>query len=59
MLLALDGLSRTYRVSKVREGKAYKPVLDVEEVTVLLSTNIKGLRILFNKDLYIYLVKED
>ena len=59
ILLPLDGLSGTYRVSKVREDKAYRPVLDAEEVTVLLSTNTKGLRILLSKDLYIYLIKED
>ena len=59
VLLPLDGLSGTYRVSKVREDKAYRPVLDAEEVTVLLSTNTKGLRILLSKDLYIYLIKED
>ena len=59
ILLPLDGRSRTYKVSKARENKASRPVLDAEEVTVLLSTNAKGLRILFSKDLYIYLVKED
>ena len=59
ILLPLDGRSRTYEVSKVREDKACRPVLDTEEVTVSLSTNAKGLRILFSKDLYIYLVKED
>jgi hypothetical protein len=58
ILLPLDGLSGTYRVSKVREDKAYRPVLDAEEVTILLSINAKGLRILFSKDLYIYLVEE-
>jgi hypothetical protein len=30
------------RASKVREDKAGRPVLDAEEVTVLLSTNAKG-----------------
>ena len=59
ILLPLDGYSRMYKVSKVREDKAYRPILDVEEVTVLPSTNTKGLRILFSKDLYIYLIKED
>ena len=48
-----------YKVSKVYKDKAYRPILDAEEVTVLLSINTKGLRILFSKDLYIYLVKED
>ena len=48
-----------YKVSKARKDKAKGPVLDVEEATVLLSTNAKGLRILFSKDLYIFLVKED
>ena len=48
-----------YGVSKVREDKACRPVLDVEEVTVSPSTNAKGLRILFSKDLYICLVEED
>ena len=48
-----------YRVSKVRKDRAYRPILDVEEVTILLSTNTKGLRILLSKDLYICLIKED
>jgi hypothetical protein len=48
-----------YKVSKARKDKACRPVLDAEEVTASLSTNAKGLRILFSKDLYIYLVKED
>jgi hypothetical protein len=47
-----------YKVSKVRKNKASRPVLDIEEVTILLSINAKGLRILFSKDLYIYLVEE-
>jgi hypothetical protein len=59
MLLLLDDRSRTYEVSKVREDKACGPVLDVEEVTVLPSTNAKGLRILLSKDLYICLIEED
>jgi hypothetical protein len=59
ILLPLDDRSRTYEVSKVREDKAYRPVLDAEEVTVSPSTNVKGLRILFSKDLYICLVEED
>ena len=59
ILLPLDGLSGTYGVSKVREDKACRPVLDAEEVTVLLSMNAKGLRTLFSRDLYIYLIKED
>ena len=59
ILLLLDNRSRTYEVSKVREDKAYRSVLDTEEVTVSLSINTKGLRILFSKDLYIYLVEED
>ena len=41
ILLPLDGRSRTYKVSKVRKDKAYRPVLDTEEVTVSLSTNAK------------------
>ena len=59
ILLPLDGRSRMYKVSKVREDKASRPVLDAEEATVLLSTNTKGLRILFSRDLYICLIKED
>ena len=59
ILLPLDGRSRTYKVSKVREDKAYRPILDAEEVTILPSINAKGLRILFSKDLCIYLIKED
>jgi hypothetical protein len=58
ILLPLDGRSRTRRVSKVREDKAYRPVLDAEEATVLLSMNAKGSRILFSKDLYICLIEE-
>ena len=42
VLLPLDGRSGTYEVSKVREDKACRPVLDAEEVTVLPSTNAKG-----------------
>ena len=59
ILLPLDGRSRTHGVSKIREDKAGRPVLDAEEVTILPSTNTKGLRILFSKGLYIYPVKED
>ena len=59
ILLPLDGLSGTHRVSKAREDRACRPVLDAEEVTVLLSTNAKGLRILLSKDLYICLIEED
>jgi hypothetical protein len=59
ILLPLDDRNGTYGVSEVHEDKAGRPVLDAEEVTILLSTNTKGLRILFSKDLYIYLVKED
>jgi hypothetical protein len=58
ILPPLGGCSRTYRVSEVRKDKACRPVLDAEEVTVLPSINTKGLRILFSKDLYIYLVEE-
>jgi hypothetical protein len=58
ILLYLDGRNGIYRVSKVREGKASRPILDAEEVTVLLSLNARGLRILLSKDLYIYLIKE-
>ena len=46
-------------VSKVHEDEASGPVLDAEEVTVLLSINAKGYRILFGKDLCIYPIKED
>jgi len=59
ILPPLDGRSRTYKVSKVRKDKAYRPVLDAEEVTILPSTNAKGLRILLSKDLCICLIKED
>ena len=59
VLLPLDGLSGTHGVSKVREDKACRPVLDAEEVTVSPSTNAKGSRILFSKDLYICPVEED
>jgi hypothetical protein len=59
ILLPLDDYNRTHGVSKIRKDKASRPILDTEEVTILLSINAKGLRILFGKDLYIYLVKED
>jgi hypothetical protein len=59
ILLLLDDRNGTHGVSEVREDKAYRPVLDAEEVTVLPSTNVKGSRILFSKDLYICLVEED
>jgi hypothetical protein len=42
ILLPLDSRNRIYEVSKVREDKASGPVLDTEEVTVLLSSNAKG-----------------
>ena len=42
ILLPLDGRSGTHGVSKVREDKASGPVLDAEEVSVLLSMNVKG-----------------
>jgi hypothetical protein len=47
-----------YRVSTIYKDKAYRPVLDIEEVTILLSINTKGLRVLFSKGLYIYLIEE-
>ena len=42
ILLLLDNRNGTHGVSKVREDKADGPILDAEEVTVLLSTNIKA-----------------
>ena len=42
ILLPLDGRSWIYRVSKVYEDKACRPVLDAEEVTILLNLNTKG-----------------
>ena len=42
ILLLLDDRSGAYGVSKVRKDKAGGPVLDAEEVTVLLSSNAKG-----------------
>ena len=42
ILLTLDGRSGTHGVSKASENKASRPVLDVEEVTVSLSTNVKA-----------------
>ena len=42
ILLPLDGRSGTHGVSKARKDKAGGPVLDAEEVTVLLSSNAKG-----------------
>jgi hypothetical protein len=59
ILLLLDDRNGTHGVSEAREDKASRPVLDAEEVTVSPSTNAKGSRILFSKDLYIYLIEED
>jgi hypothetical protein len=59
ILLPLDGRSGTHGAGRVREDKAGRPVLDAEEVTVSPSTNVKGSRILFSKDLYICLIEED
>ena len=42
ILLPLDSRNGVYRVSKARKDKASGPVLDVEEVTILLSLNAKG-----------------
>ena len=42
ILLPLDGRNGTYGVSEARENKACRPVLDAEDVTVLLSMNIKA-----------------
>jgi len=42
ILLPLDGRNGTHRVSEAREDKAGGPVLDAEEVTVLLSINVKA-----------------
>jgi hypothetical protein len=42
ILLPLDGRSGTHRVSKAREDKANRPVLDAEEVIILLSSNAKA-----------------
>jgi len=42
VLLPLDSRNGTHRVSKAREDKASGPVIDVEEVTILLSLNAKG-----------------
>ena len=42
ILLPLDSRNETHRVSKAREDKANRPVLDAEEVTVLPGTNAKG-----------------
>jgi len=43
ILLPLNGHSKIYRVSKAREDKANGPVLDVEEITILLNLNAKDL----------------
>ena len=59
VLPPLDGRNGTHRVSKARKDKVNGPVLDAEGVTILLSTNIKALRILFSKDLCICLIEED
>jgi len=42
ILLPLDGRSRMYKVNKVREDKACRPVLDAEEITVSPSMNVEA-----------------
>ena len=42
ILLPLDGRNRIYGVRKACEDKASRPVLDAEEVTVLLSISVKA-----------------
>ena len=42
ILLTLDSRNRTHRVGKARKDKAGRPVLDVEEVTVSLNTNVRA-----------------
>ena len=42
ILLPLDGRNGTYKVSKVRRDKASGPVLDAEEIIVLLSSSAKA-----------------
>ena len=42
ILPPLDNYSGTYGVSKVCKDKANRPVLDIEEVTILLSINVKA-----------------
>ena len=42
ILLLLNSYNKIYRVSKAREDKANRPVLDVEEVTILLNMNAKS-----------------
>ena len=42
ILPLLDDRNGTHGVSEAREDKAGRPVLDAEEVTVLLSMNAKG-----------------
>ena len=59
ILLPLDDHNRTYKVSKARKDKASRPALNIKEATILLSISVKTLRILFSKDLYIYLIKKD
>ena len=38
----LDDCNGIYGVSKAREDKAGRPVLDAEEITVLLSMSVKA-----------------
>ena len=42
ILLPLDSRNGTHGVSKTREDKASRPVLDAEDVTVLPHTNVKA-----------------
>ena len=42
ILLPLDGRNGTHGVSKAREDKAGRPVLDAEEVTISPSTSVKA-----------------
>ena len=39
--MPLNSCSRMYEVSKVYKGKAGRPVLDIEEVTILLSISVR------------------
>jgi len=42
ILLPLDGRNGTHRVSKVYKDKASRPILDAEEVTILLNISVKA-----------------
>ena len=42
ILLPLDDCGKIYKINKVYKDKVSRPVLDTEEITILLNTNVKA-----------------